>query len=84
MLRTKWLLHVGVVETYSYRIFELCAAILMTRVAGQILFPFVGILLKWLIMGRARPGAYDLWGHVYLRRQFTQQMLKVGDLGYRA
>ena len=44
---------------------------------GSLVFPFLGILLKWIVMGRAKAGSYDLWGGYYLRRQLTQQLLRV-------
>lgn len=45
----------------------LVLALIITVLVRTILSPLLGLAAKWLIMGRARPGNYRLWGQYYLR-----------------
>ena len=42
------------------RILSLLAAILMAKLADSVLPPLVAIALKWIIIGRYKPGTYRL------------------------
>ena len=45
----------------------LVLALLVTILARSCVSPLLGLAAKWLIMGRAKPGEYRLWGQYYLR-----------------
>lgn len=77
LLRTYWLVNASTAELYVFRLTELALAIAIVRIAGQLVFPCIGILSKWFIIGRFKEGSYNLWGSYYLRRQLVEQMLKV-------
>ena len=51
-------------------------------VARALVMPFVGILLKWIIVGRFRAGRYRLWGSYYLRWWFVNQTLRFCGRGF--
>jgi len=45
----------------------LVVAMLLSRLVVGVAAPLVGILAKWVIIGRYKPGRYPLWGSMYLR-----------------
>ena len=57
------------------RFVALVIAILMSRVLLMAILPLIGIALKWLIIGRYKPGRYPLWGQYYLRWWLVEQIL---------
>jgi acetyltransferase-like isoleucine patch superfamily enzyme len=46
---------------FYHRILSLLASILMGRLVDSILPPLVAICLKWIIIGRYKPGTYRMW-----------------------
>ena len=45
----------------------LVLALIIAVLARSMMSPLLGLTTKWLIIGRARPGVYKLWGQYYLR-----------------
>eukprot|EP00899_Mesostigma_viride_P029467 jgi/Mesvir1/9705/Mv12179-RA.4 len=58
------------------RFWSLVLAIIFMAIAGDLLRPFLGILLKWLLIGRFKPGRYPLWGSYYLRWWLVSQSVR--------
>lgn len=50
-------------------------ALLTVVLTAQLCFPVIGILLKWLIIGRVRAGRYPLWGQYYIRWWLAKHFL---------
>lgn len=60
---------------------RLLLSLLITGLLMTITLPLVGILIKWLVIGRYRAGSYPLWGAYYLRWWFVNKFLLVADAG---
>lgn len=65
----------------GYRYAQLFAAMILVKVFSSVVFPFVGIALKWIILGKLRPGRYSLWGSMYLRWWLANQMVRLWGPG---
>ena len=63
------------------RFLALLCALATIRLGTRIAMPLLGIFLKWLVMGRYKPGAYPLYGSYYLRWWTTEQMLAICGRG---
>ncbi len=44
----------------------------------------LSIALKWLLLGRVKPGSYPLWGWFFLRFWFVRAMVRAAPLNYLA
>lgn len=86
----RWTIFVNVVlflastrraNLYIPNILWLLIAILITGISLNVVFPLVGILMKWLVIGRYRSGTYPLWSSYYLRWWFINKFLLVTGLG---
>ncbi|CAG8426467.1 unnamed protein product [Penicillium salamii] len=64
------------------RVILIVLAVLSARVASNFLFPFCGILFKWLVIGRFKEGIYPMWGPYHTRWWLTQKALQVCGRGY--
>lgn len=64
------------------RVVLIVLAVLSARVASNILFPFVGIAFKWLVIGRFHEGIYPMWGPYHTRWWLTQKALQVFGKGF--
>ncbi|KAI9331633.1 hypothetical protein BDR26DRAFT_666646 [Obelidium mucronatum] len=47
----------------------------------SLVFPFIGVLAKWVVIGRYHAGSYPLWGQYYLRWWLVDQLLLIFDAG---
>ena len=56
-------------------------ALLVVHIARETVMPFVGIAVKWLVIGRYRAGRSRLWGSYYLRWWFVNQTVRFCGLG---
>jgi len=63
------------------RLLSLILACVMMRITVAIVAPFVAIALKWIIMGRFKPGRYQLWGAMYLRWWIVSQISMICGKG---
>jgi hypothetical protein len=44
--------------------------------------PLLGVLAKWLLIGRYRAGRYPLWGAMYLKWWLVEQLVNIlGKVG---
>eukprot|EP00854_Cymbomonas_tetramitiformis_P008380 gene8380-9959_t len=64
----------------GYEIGLLCA-IALTVFATTLVWPLVGIMLKWAILGRLGHGRFRLWGRIYLQWYVVDQILKICGKG---
>ena len=63
------------------RFLSLVGAIIIARVVMSIIFPLVSIALKWIIVGKYRPGKYPLWGSMYIRWWLVEQIIIIAGKG---
>jgi hypothetical protein len=43
--------------------------------------PLIGVLFKWLIIGKYRAGRYPMWGSYYLRYWIVEQIIEIMGIG---
>lgn len=58
------------------RFVAMICALAVLHVVREVTFPLLGILIKWLVIGRYRAGRFRLWGSYYLRWWFVHQTLR--------
>ncbi|KAI8093662.1 uncharacterized protein BX664DRAFT_261054 [Halteromyces radiatus] len=63
------------------RLIQLVLALVIARTATAFVFPFIAILVKWVVIGRYRAGRYPLWGQYYLRWWFVRQVNRIAGRG---
>ena len=63
------------------RFWALVIAIISARVILSIFWPLVGVVAKWVIVGRYKAGCYPLWGSMYLRWWLVEQILQMTGKG---
>lgn len=61
---------------FSSRFASMLLAILLVRLFQSIFFLIVGIIFKWLVIGRYAAGRHRLWGGLYLRWWIVNQALR--------
>lgn len=59
------------------RYITLLASIFLAKVVLRVCSPFIGILIKWVIIGRYKEGLYPMWGPYHTRWWFVEKSLKV-------
>ncbi|TBU54902.1 acetyl-CoA synthetase-like protein [Dichomitus squalens] len=67
--------------SFWQRIGSLFAAIIAARLLSRIVLPVVGIALKWIIIGRYKPGTYRFWSNYHLRWWIINQALRIFGRG---
>ena len=63
------------------RLFNLTSSILFAGVVIRCVAPFVGILAKWVIIGRYREGLYPMWGLYHTRWWMVEKIVSVCGKG---
>jgi len=53
----------------------------VTHTILSLLLPMFAILIKWVLIGRYKPGMYPLWGHYYLRWWFVTRVVDACGIG---
>lgn len=64
------------------RIMNLMLSIYGAWASVQVIFPIMGILLKWIIIGRHKEGTYPMWGSYHTRWWLVQKIVSLCDLGF--
>lgn len=59
------------------RYITLIASLFLAKVVLSICSPFVGIVIKWVVIGRYKEGLYPMWGPYHTRWWFVEKSLKV-------
>ncbi|KAM0313069.1 hypothetical protein ACHAPQ_012115, partial [Fusarium lateritium] len=63
------------------RFLNLTVSLLISRVVIRFVAPLVGILAKWLIIGRYREGLYPMWGAYHTRWWMVQKIVAICGKG---
>ncbi|KAH9846200.1 acetyl-CoA synthetase-like protein [Lenzites betulinus] len=66
---------------YWVRIGSLLLAVVASRLATRIFFPLLAIAVKWLVIGRYKPGTYRFWSTYHLRWWITNQFIRCAGRG---
>lgn len=64
------------------RLFNLTICIAFARLVIRCFAPLVGILAKWLIIGRYREGLYPMWGFYHTRWWMVEKIVAVCGKGF--
>jgi acyl carrier protein len=56
-------------------------SIIIARLASRLVMPWVGIIAKWLIIGRIKEGLIPMWGSYHTRWWMTQKIVMVSGKG---
>ena len=56
-------------------VFQETASLLGVYACINLVTIFLGVAVKWLVLGRVKPGRYPLWGVYYFRWWFVQHFL---------
>ena len=64
------------------RFHALLCAMFTARLILGIFAPLLGILCKWLIIGRYKAGRFPLWGGMYLRWWLVEQIVNIMGKGF--
>eukprot|EP00924_Labyrinthula_sp_SR-Ha-C_P015979 maker-scaffold_4-snap-gene-15.3-mRNA-1 protein AED:0.42 eAED:0.42 QI:0/0/0/1/1/1/2/0/1996 len=67
--------YASLLQNFSSRLLAVGLALVLVQIFSHTAFPCLGIVLKWLIMGRYREGKYKTFGLYYLRWYVTKQLL---------
>ena len=59
------------------RYITLLASIFLAKVVLHICSPFIGITIKWVVIGRYKGGLYPMWGPYHTRWWFVEKSLKI-------
>ena len=60
----------------------LLSAILVAHLVRGFVLPLIGVLCKWLIIGKYQAGRYPLFGAMYLKWWTVEQLLQILGRGY--
>jgi acetyltransferase-like isoleucine patch superfamily enzyme/acyl carrier protein len=64
------------------RLFNLILAISFARIVVRAFAPFIGILAKWIIIGRYKEGLYPMWGMYHTRWWLTEKIVSICGKGF--
>lgn len=62
------------------RLFNLVFSIFCAKIATRLVFPWVGIVAKWVIIGRYKEGVYPMWGLYHTRWWMAQKIIDICGL----
>ena len=65
-----------------HRFPALLLAIFVTRLVRGFVLPLLGVVCKWVIIGKYRPGRYPLFGAMYLKWWIVEQLLRILGRGF--
>ncbi|KAK3319542.1 hypothetical protein B0T19DRAFT_388344 [Cercophora scortea] len=63
------------------RLINIVVCLLFARIVIRATVPFVGIVVKWVVIGRYREGVYPMWGWYHTRWWIVQKTVDVCGLG---
>ncbi|KAI9204256.1 uncharacterized protein BJ171DRAFT_459609 [Polychytrium aggregatum] len=64
-------------RTPAIRTLMVILSLIGTKLSFWTILPILGILTKWIIIGRYKAGSYPLWGSYYLRWWWVDQVLNL-------
>lgn len=70
------------VDVLAGRLFNLILSLGIGRLVSRFIFPFVGIALKWIVIGKYKEGMHPMWGPYHTRWWFVDKVLTVCGRGH--
>eukprot|EP01038_Epipyxis_sp_PR26KG_P009637 gene9637-12976_t len=64
------------------RLYALLMALGFASFIINVASPLLGIALKWMVIGRYKPGKYQLWSAMYLKWWIAEQLIEIMGKGY--
>jgi acetyltransferase-like isoleucine patch superfamily enzyme/acyl carrier protein len=64
------------------RLINLTTSIMLSRLVVKCVAPFVGIVAKWLIVGRYQEGLYPMWGLYHTRWWMVEKIVAICGKGF--
>lgn len=64
------------------RLFGLVLSILFARFVARLVMPWIGLLAKWVLIGRYKEGLYPMWGSYHTRWWLVQKITDVCGYGW--
>ncbi|PHH92733.1 hypothetical protein CDD83_5562 [Cordyceps sp. RAO-2017] len=64
------------------RLANLSLSLIASWASVQLLFPFLGMAAKWLIIGRYKEGTYPMWGAYHTRWWMVQKIVMLCGMGF--
>lgn len=64
------------------RLFGLVLSIVFARFVTRLVMPWVGLLAKWIIIGRYKEGLYPMWGSYHTRWWMVQKTVDLCGIGW--
>jgi acetyltransferase-like isoleucine patch superfamily enzyme/acyl carrier protein len=71
----------GTSDSEVGRLFNLVVSLTFAKTVISATAPFIGIMAKWIIMGRFKEGIYPMWGVYHTRWWLTQKTVDVCGIG---
>lgn len=68
-------------SNYWTRVVALMLSIIIARLTSRIICPVAAIVFKWLVIGRYKPGQYEMYSIYYLRWWIVNQSLRSAGRG---
>ncbi|KAI0425245.1 acetyl-CoA synthetase-like protein [Xylaria sp. FL1042] len=68
-------------QTVIGRLVNVVVSTIFARLVSSIVLPSVGIIAKWVIMGRLKEGLYPMWGPYHTRWWMTQKIVMISGKG---
>lgn len=65
-----------------HRFDALVLAMIISRLLLGLFAPLFGILVKWIVIGRYKPGRYPLWGAMYIKWWLVEQVINIMGKGF--
>ncbi|KAI0103868.1 hypothetical protein GGR51DRAFT_523727 [Nemania sp. FL0031] len=72
---------IGTAGSVPGRLFNVVISIVLARLFARFVMPWVGIIAKWIIIGRHKEGLYPMWGPYHTRWWLTQKIVTVAGKG---
>ncbi|KKA26603.1 hypothetical protein TD95_003413 [Thielaviopsis punctulata] len=63
------------------RLFNLAVCIWFAQMVMQVVMPVLGIISKWVLIGRYREGLYPMWGFYHTRWWLVQKIISITGRG---
>lgn len=67
-------------QTLLGRLFNLIITLGIARVVVRIVSPLLGILVKWMVIGKYKEGLYPMWGVYHTRWWFVQKFIAIAGM----
>ncbi|KAI0976945.1 acetyl-CoA synthetase-like protein [Xylaria arbuscula] len=68
-------------ESVVGRLVNVVVSTIFARLVSSVILPWIGIIAKWIIVGRLKEGLYPMWGPYHTRWWMTQKIVMIAGKG---